>query len=218
MYLNKIKIGNIELENNIILAPMAGITDLPFRIICERYSNPGLVYTEMVSSKALYYNDLKTKKLLETEGEKRPVAYQIFGSEPEIMGNVANQISSEADIIDINMGCPAPKVVKNGDGSKLLLSPNLVKEIIEEVVKNTTKPVTVKIRKGWDNEHVNAVEIAKIIESAGASAITIHGRTRDEYYSRPCRFRYNKKCKAKCKYSCNRKWRYKNKRRCSKNV
>ena len=218
MYIHKLKIGNIELENNILLAPMAGITDLPFRIICEKYSNPGLVYTEMVSSKALYYNDVKTKKLLETEGEKRPIAYQIFGSDPEIMGKVANQISREADIIDINMGCPAPKVVKNGDGSKLLLSPDLVKAIVEKVVENTNKPVTVKIRKGWDKEHINAVEIAKIIEKAGASAIIVHGRTREEYYSRSCRFRYYKRCKEKYKYSCNWKWRYKNQRRCNKNV
>ena len=182
MYIHKLKIGNVELENNILLAPMAGITDLPFRIICKKYSNPGLVCTEMVSSKALYYNDEKTKKLLETEGEKKPIAYQIFGSDPEIMGKAAKQISNDADIIDINMGCPAPKVVKNGDGSKLLLSPDLVKKIVEKVVENTTKPVTVKIRKGWDKEHINTVEIAKTIEKAGAAAIIVHGRTRDEYY------------------------------------
>ena len=218
MYIHKLKIGNIELENNILLAPMAGITDLPFRIICEKYSNPGLVYTEMVSSKALYYNDAKTKKLLETEGEKRPIAYQIFGSDPEIMGKVTNEIFNEADLIDINMGCPAPKVVKNGDGSKLLLFPDLVKKIVEKVVENSTKPVTVKIRKGWDKEHINAIKIAQIIEKAGASAIIVHGRTREEYYSRSSRFRYNKKCKTKCKYSCNWKWRYKNQRRCNKNV
>ena len=184
MYIHKLKIGNIELENNILLAPMAGITDRPFRIICKKYGNPSLVCTEMVSRKALYYNDEKTKKLLNAEDEKRPISYQIFGSDPEIMGYTAKLISKEADIIDINMGCPAPKVVKNGDGSKLLLSPDLIEKIVTKVVENSNKPVTVKIRKGWDKEHVNAVEIAKIIEKAGASAIIIHGRTREEYYSR----------------------------------
>ena len=190
MYVKKIKIGNVELENNIVLAPMAGITDLPFRLICKKYSNPGLVYTEMLSSKALYYNDEKTKLLMNNEGEKKPIAFQIFGSDPEVMGKAAKIVSEFADIIDINMGCPAPKVVKNGDGSRLLQSPDLVKSIVKEVVKNTDKPVTVKIRKGWDKESINAVEIAKIIENAGASAITVHGRTREEYYSRTCRFRY----------------------------
>lgn len=214
MYIHELNIGNIKLENNILLAPMAGITDLPFRKICEKCSNPGLVYTEMVSSKALHYNDKKTETLLNTEGEQRPIAFQIFGSEPEIMGETANKISKDADIIDINMGCPAPKVVKNGDGSKLLLSPKLVEDIVKNVVKNTDKPVTVKIRKGWDSRNINAVEIAKIIEEAGASAITIHGRTREEYYSRTCRFRNYKKSKGKYKNTCNRKWGYKNCRRC----
>ena len=186
MYVKKLKIGNVELENNILLAPMAGITDLPFRLICKKYSNPGLVYTEMLSSKALYYNDEKTKLLMNTDGEKRPISFQIFGSEPEVMGNAAKIISKDADIIDINMGCPAPKVVKNGDGSRLLQNPDLVEKIVKQVVQNTDKPVTVKMRKGWDKESVNAVEIAKIIENAGASAITIHGRTREEYYSRTC--------------------------------
>ena len=218
MYIHKLKIGNLELENNIILAPMAGITDLSYRKICKKYSNPALVCTEMVSSKALYYKDEKTKKLLNTENEKRPISYQLFGSDPQIMGYAAKLISDAADIIDINMGCPAPKVVKNGDGSKLMLSPSLVGEIVKSVVENTNKPVTVKIRKGWDKENVNAVEIAKIIEKMGASLITIHGRTKDEYYSRKSRPRYYKKSKRKCKYSCNWKWRYKDKRRCNKNV
>ena len=214
MYIHELNIENIKLENNILLAPMAGITDLPFRKICKKCSNPGLVYTEMVSSKALHYNDKKTETLLNTVGEQRPIAFQIFGSEPEIMGETANKISKDADIIDINMGCPAPKVVKNGDGSKLLLSPELVEDIVKNVVKNTDKPVTVKIRKGWDSKNINAVEIAKIIEEAGASAITIHGRTREEYYSRTCRFRNYKKSKGKYKNTCNRKWGYKNCRRC----
>ena len=193
MYIKKLKIGNIELENNILLAPMAGITDLPFRLICKKYSNPGLVYTEMLSSKALYYNDDKTKLLMNTQNEKRPIAFQIFGSEPEIMGKATEIISETADIIDINMGCPAPKVVKNGDGSRLLQNPELVEKIVKQVVESTNKPVTVKIRKGWDKDSINAIQIAKIVEKSGASAITIHGRTREEYYSRTSRFRYYKK-------------------------
>lgn len=188
MYIHKLKIGDVELENNILLAPMAGITDRSFRIICKKYSNPGLVCTEMVSSKALFYNDEKTKRLLNTKGEERPIAFQIFGSDSEVMGQVAKMISKDADMIDINMGCPAPKVVKNGDGSKLLQNPNLIEKIVKQVVKNTDKPVTVKLRKGWDKDNINAIEVAQIIENAGASAITVHGRTRDEYYSRTCRF------------------------------
>ena len=183
MYLKKLKIGNLELENNIILAPMAGVTDLPFRIICKKYGNPGLVCNEMVSSKAIVYEDQKTFQMLNCEKEKRPISMQIFGSEPETMGKAASVVSKIADILDVNMGCPAPKVVKNGDGSKLLLNLELVEEIVKEVVKNSEKPVTVKIRKGWDNDHIVAVEAAKIIEKAGANAIVIHGRTRDEFYS-----------------------------------
>lgn len=176
------KIGNVELKNNIILAPMAGLTDLPFRVVCEKYE-PGLVVTEMVSSKALLYNDEKTKSLLNMKNEIRPVAVQIFGSDIEAMAFAAKYVSDIADIVDINMGCPAPKVVKNGDGSKLLLDINKVYEITKAVVENSKVPVTVKIRKGWDSEHVVAVEAAKKIEEAGASAITIHGRTRSEFYS-----------------------------------
>ena len=180
--LKKLKIGDVELQNNIILAPMAGLTDLPFRLICEKY-NPGLVVTEMVSSKALFYNDSKTKELLKMDGEKRPVSAQIFGSDVESMAYSANYVSKIADIVDINMGCPAPKVVKNGDGSRLLLDLDKVYEIVKTVVENSSVPVTVKIRKGWDNEHIVAVDAAKAIESAGASAIAIHGRTRSEYYT-----------------------------------
>lgn len=182
MYLHELKIGDVELKNNIILAPMAGVTDLPFRIIAEKF-NPGLVCTEMVSSKALYYGDEKTKKLLKTEGEKHPISMQIFGSDPATMGFAAKYVSEIADIVDINMGCPAPKVVKNGDGSKLLLDLNKAEEIIRSVVKNSTKPVTLKFRKGWNNENIVACELAKIAENCGVSAITIHGRTREEYYS-----------------------------------
>ena len=183
MYLKNLKIGDVELENNIILAPMAGITDLPFRKICKKYGNPGLVCNEMVSSKAIAYQDDKTLKMLNCENEKRPISMQIFGSEPEFMGKAAEFLCNYTDILDVNMGCPAPKVVKNGDGSKLLLNLDLVRQITEEVVKKSTKPVTVKIRKGWDQEHIVAVEAAKIVEKAGANAIIIHGRTREEYYS-----------------------------------
>ena len=182
MYLKKLKIGNVELKNNIILAPMAGVTDLPFRIIVEKF-NPGLVCTEMVSSKALFYGDEKTKQLLKTDGEKRPISMQIFGSDPESMGFAAKYVSEIADIVDINMGCPAPKVVKNGDGSRLLLDLEKVEEIIKAVVANSKVPVTLKFRKGWNNENIVACEVAKIAEKNGISAIIIHGRTRDEFYS-----------------------------------
>ncbi len=183
MYIKKLKIGNVELENNILLAPMAGVTDLSYRKICKKYGDPGLVCTEMISSKGLFYNDKKTEQFLVLNEEKRPIAIQIFGSDPSVMGQAAKIVEQYADIIDINMGCPAPKVVKNGDGSKLLLNLELVGNIVKEVVQNTTKPVTVKIRKGWDDEHIVAVEAAKVIEKAGASAITVHGRTREQYYS-----------------------------------
>lgn len=176
------KIGNVETDNNIFLAPMAGITDLPFRLICKE-KGAGLVYTEMVSAKALLYGDEKTKLLLKTCKEERPLAVQIFGSDIESIAYASKYVSEFADIVDINMGCPAPKVVKNGDGSRLLLDLELVKQIIETAVKNSKVPVTVKIRKGWDEEHIVALEAAKIIEQAGASAITVHGRTRSQYYS-----------------------------------
>ena len=182
MYLKKIKIGNVELDNNLILAPMAGVTNLPFRIICEKFE-PGMVCTEMVSSKAIFYNDQKTRRLLNTEGEKRPISFQIFGSDEETMGYTAKYMSKIADIIDINMGCPAPKVVKNGDGSKLLLDLEKAKRIMKVVVENSSVPVTVKIRKGWDKENIVAVQVAKIAEEVGISAITIHGRTRSEFYT-----------------------------------
>lgn len=182
MYLKELKIGNVTLKNNLILAPMAGVTNLPFRIICEKFE-PGMVCTEMASSKAMFHNDQKTKRLLNTEGEKRPISFQIFGSDEETMGYSAKVLSKSADIIDINMGCPAPKVVKNGDGSKLLLDLEQAKKVMAAVVKNSEVPVTVKIRKGWDKEHVVAKEVAKIAEEVGISAITIHGRTRSEFYS-----------------------------------
>lgn len=182
--LSKLKIGNVELNNNIILGPMAGLTDRPFRVVCEKY-NPGLVVTEMVSAKALMYNDDKTKLLLNTEEEDSKIAAQIFGSDAESIGFAAKYISDlgRFDILDINMGCPAPKVVKNGDGSRLLLDLDKVREVAKAAVENSKLPVTVKLRKGWDNDHIVAVEAAKILEEVGVSAITIHGRTRSEFYS-----------------------------------
>ena len=182
MYLKKLKIKNVELENNLILAPMAGVTDLPFRKICKEFG-PGLVCTEMVSSKAIYHDDTKTKLLMNTDGEKRPISMQIFGSDEETMSYASKYVSKIADIVDINMGCPAPKVVKNGDGSKLLLDIEKAEKVIKAVVKNSTKPVTLKIRKGWDCNNIVATEFAQMAEKAGVSAITIHGRTRTEMYS-----------------------------------
>lgn len=194
MYLKKLKIGNVELENNLILAPMAGVTDKTFRKICKEF-NPGLVYTEMVSSKAIFHDDSKTKLLIDTEGEKRPISMQIFGSDEETMGYAAKYVAELADIVDINMGCPAPKVVRNGDGSKLLLDIEKAEKVIKAVVKNSNKPVTLKLRKGWDCEHIVAVEFAKMAEQAGVSAITIHGRTRTEMYSGKADLDYIKKVK-----------------------
>ena len=162
---------------------MAGVTNRPFRTICKEIGNPGLVCTEMASSKAMFHNDQKTKRLLNTDGEKRPISYQIFGSDVETMAFSAKYVSEFADIIDINMGCPAPKVVKNGDGSKLLLDLDKAEEIMKAVVQNSEVPVTLKIRKGWDKENIVAVEVAKIAEKAGISAITVHGRTRSEFYT-----------------------------------
>lgn len=182
MYLKSLKIGNVTLKNNVLLAPIAGITNLPFRRICEKFE-PGLVCTEMVSSKGLFYQDQKTSQLLNMKEEPRPIAVQIFGNDIEAMAYSAKEVSKIADIVDINMGCPAPKVVKNGDGSKLMLNMELAQEIIQAVVKNSTVPVTVKIRKGWDKDHVNCIEFAQMAEKAGASSITIHGRTRDEFYT-----------------------------------
>lgn len=182
MYLKKLKIGDVELDNNILLAPMAGITDLPFRKLCKE-NGAGLVETEMVSSRAIVYNDEKTLKMLNTDNEKRPVSMQIFGNDPDIMAESAKFLNDKADIIDINMGCPAPKVVKNGDGSKLLLDLDLVSNIVKKIVDVASVPVTVKIRKGWDEGNIVAVEAAKVIEEAGASAIVVHGRTRSQFYS-----------------------------------
>ena len=198
MYLHELKIGNVKLKNNILLAPMAGITDLPFRLICEKYG-AGLACTEMISSKGLYYNDSKTKLLLDIEGEKRPVAAQIFGNDIEAMKYASEYVSEMVDIVDINMGCPAPKIVKNGDGSKLLLNLELLGEIAKNVVDVSKVPVTAKIRKGWNNNNIVAVEAAKILEDSGISAITIHGRTREEYYSGKADWEIIKKVKSEVK-------------------
>lgn len=192
------KIGNVNLENNIFLAPMAGITDLPFRLICKE-NGAGLVYTEMVSAKALLYNDDKTKLLLKTCKKEKPLAVQIFGSDLEAIAYASKYVSEFADIVDINMGCPAPKVVKNGDGSKLLLDLDLIKQIVETAVNNSKVPVTVKMRTGWDSEHIVAVEAAKIIEQAGASAISVHGRTRSQFYSGEADWNIIKKVKESVK-------------------
>ena len=217
MYLKKLKIGNVELENNLILAPMAGVTDLPFRKICKEFG-PGLVCTEMVSSKAIFHDDSKTKLLMNTKGEKRPISMQIFGSDEETMGYASKYVSELADIVDINMGCPAPKVVKNGDGSKLLLNLELAGDIIEAVVKNSQVPVTLKMRKGWDDNNIVAVELAKIADSKGVKAITIHGRTREQFYTGEADWDIIKQVKQAVNIPVIRKWRYKNQRRCIKNV
>lgn len=178
-----LRIGNVEIDNNIILAPMAGVTDLPFRVLC-REQGCGLVYTEMVSAKGMHYNDEKTSKLTAlAEGEK-PASIQIFGSDPYIMASIADKLNqSDASFIDINMGCPTPKITKNGEGSALMKNPGLVGRIVKEVSGASAKPVTVKIRKGWDDNNVNAVQIAQIAVENGAKAVAIHGRTREQFYS-----------------------------------
>lgn len=179
------KIGNVELKNNIILAPMAGITDLSFRLLCKEMG-AGLVVTEMVSSKGMYYGDKNTGLLTQVDPKERPVAMQIFGSDPSIMADVVEKHlnkRTDFDIIDINMGCPAPKIVKNNDGCALMKDPKLVREILNKVVKVSNKPITIKFRKGWDDKSISGIEIAKIAEDEGVSAITVHGRTRDMFYS-----------------------------------
>ena len=181
--MGKLKIGNVELENPYILAPMAGVTDLPFRLLC-REQGAGLLCMEMVSAKAIQYNNKNTQALLEIHPKERPVSLQLFGSEPDTISEIAKRIEElPFAILDINMGCPVPKIVKNGEGSALMKNPKLVHEIVSKTVKAIQKPVTVKIRKGFDDTCINAVEIAKIIEDAGAAAVAVHGRTREQYYS-----------------------------------
>lgn len=177
------RIGTVALENNVFLAPMAGVTDLPFRLLCKEMGC-GLVYSEMVSAKGILYDNKNTEELLHVEEAERPTAIQLFGSDPEILGQMAKKIEHyPIDIIDVNMGCPAPKIVKNGEGSALGKTPALIGEIVHALVTAQKKPVTIKIRKGFDDNHLNAVEIAKIAEANGASAIAVHGRTREQYYS-----------------------------------
>ena len=178
-----LEIGNVEIESPCILAPMAGVTDLPFRLLC-REQGAGLLSMEMVSAKAVSFHNKNTEALMEIAEGENPIALQLFGSDPHIMAETAREIEERPfDILDINMGCPVPKVVNNGEGSALMKEPEKVEAIVSGVVKAVSKPVTVKIRKGFDENHINAVEIAKIIESAGAAAIAVHGRTREQYYS-----------------------------------
>lgn len=179
----ELRIGNVTLENNVILAPMAGVSDLPFRLLCRK-AGAGLVCMEMVSAKAIYYHNKNTEELLTIHPLELPVSLQLFGSEPQILGDMAKRIEDRPfSILDFNMGCPVPKVVNNGEGSGLMREPKLAEEILSALVKAVNKPVTVKIRKGFDEAHCNAVEIAKIAESCGVAAIAVHGRTREQYYS-----------------------------------
>ena len=181
--IRKLQIGNVTLENNLILAPMAGVTDLPFRLLCKE-QGAGLLCMEMVSAKAILYKNKNTQELLTIDPRETPVSLQLFGSDPDIMGEIAKQIEERPfDILDINMGCPVPKVVNNGDGSALMKNPLLAGKIIEKVAGAIQKPVTVKIRKGFDDDHVNAVEMAHIAQESGATAVAVHGRTREQYYS-----------------------------------
>ena len=179
----KLTIGNVTLDNNLILAPMAGVTDLPFRVLCKE-QGAGLICMEMVSAKGIYYNNKNTESLLAIDEREHPVSLQLFGSDPEIMSEMAKRIEHRPfDILDINMGCPVPKVVNNGDGSALMKNPILAGQILEKTAQDVKIPLTVKIRKGFDEAHVNAVEMAHIAEESGAAAIAVHGRTREQYYS-----------------------------------
>ena len=179
----KLRIGNTVLENNVILAPMAGVTDLPFRVLC-REQGAGCVVTEMVSAKAVLYNNKNTGELLQIDPAERPAAVQLFGSEPDIMAEIAARLEEGPyDYIDVNMGCPVPKIVNNGEGAALMKNPERAKEVLTAMVKAVKKPVTVKFRKGFNDLSVNAVEFAKMAESCGVAAVAVHGRTREQYYS-----------------------------------
>ena len=181
--MKKLQIGNVTLDNPVILAPMAGVSDLPFRLLC-REMGAALVCMEMVSAKAIYYNNKNTDSLMEIHPEEVPASLQLFGSDPQILAEMAKRIEERPfSILDLNMGCPVPKVVNNGEGSALMKDPKLVEQILTALVKAINKPVTVKIRKGFDDDHVNAVEIAKIAEACGVAAVAVHGRTRAQYYS-----------------------------------
>lgn len=183
MNMPELQIGNVKLENDLILGPMAGVTDLPFRLLCKE-QGAGLLCMEMVSAKGIMYNNKNTKFLLTIDERERPVSLQLFGSDADIISEQAKRIEElPFDILDINMGCPVPKIVNNGDGSALIKNPLLAGEIIEKTARAIQKPVTVKIRKGFDEEHINAVEMAHIAQESGAAAIAVHGRTREQYYS-----------------------------------
>ena len=178
-----LKIGNVTLPNACVLAPMAGVTDLPFRLLCKE-QGAGLLSMEMVSAKAISFHNRNTLELMKIAPGENPVALQLFGSEPDLISEIAKEIEEQPfDILDLNMGCPVPKIVNNGEGSALMKNPALVREIVTKTVKAIQKPVTVKIRKGFNDQMVNAVEIAKIIEDSGAAAIAVHGRTREQFYS-----------------------------------
>lgn len=181
--IRSLQIGSMTLPNNLILAPMAGVTDLPFRLLCKE-QGAGLLCMEMVSAKAILYKNRNTQTLLTIDPRENPVSLQLFGSDPDIIAEIAHQIEDRPfDILDLNMGCPVPKIVNNGEGSALMKNPKLAGEIIEKTVKAIKKPVTVKIRKGFDDDHINAVEMAKIAEASGAAAVAVHGRTREQFYS-----------------------------------
>ena len=183
MNMPELQIGNVKLENDLILGPMAGVTDLPFRLLCKE-QGAGLLCMEMVSAKGIMYNNKNTKFLLTIDERERPVSLHLFGSDADIISEQAKRIEElPFDILDINMGCPVPKIVNNGDGSALMKNPLLAGEIIEKTARAIQKPVTVKIRKGFDEEHINAVEMAHIAQESGAAAIAVHGRTREQYYS-----------------------------------
>ena len=180
-----LQIGNVTLKNNLILGPMAGVTDLPFRLLCAE-QGAGLLCMEMVSAKAILYNNKNTRAMLTIDEREHPVSLQLFGSDPQIMGDIARRLEDEGvpfDILDINMGCPVPKVVNNGEGSALMRQSLLAGQIVEAMARATSRPVTVKIRKGFDDEHVNAPEMAYIAQESGAAAVAVHGRTREQYYS-----------------------------------
>lgn len=197
----KLKIGNIQLKENVVLAPMAGVTDITYRTICKEMG-ADLVYTEMVSAKGLYYNDIKTKRLMKINESERPVSLQIFGSEPEIMAYVVENYINERkdiDIIDVNMGCPTPKIVKNGDGSALMKNPKLAGEIINKIKRVSNKPITAKIRSGWDAKSINAVEFAETLEFNGVDLIAVHGRTREQFYTGKADYNIIKEVKEKVK-------------------
>ncbi|MCI8801337.1 tRNA dihydrouridine synthase DusB [Acetatifactor muris] len=181
--MSRLRIGDVVLDNNVILAPMAGVTDLPFRLLCRK-SGAGLVCMEMISAKAIYYQNKNTEELLTIHPEEGPVSLQLFGSDARIIAEMAKRIQERPfSILDFNMGCPVPKVVNNGEGSALMKNPRLAEEILSALVKAVKKPVTVKIRKGFDEAHCNAVELAKIAENCGVAAVAVHGRTREQYYS-----------------------------------